>query len=78
MGDGVWGVRSGCVGDGKMLRGMCERSSVHYKKRFLGFQVVKYPRFIAQMYVLAHHFVNFTPIKKALLTSAFASNYFIK
>ena len=57
MGDGVCGVRSGCVGDGwwEMLRGMCEKSSTHYKKRFLGFQVVKYPCFVAIMYVLAYH-----------------------
>nr|DAE02443.1 MAG TPA: hypothetical protein [Siphoviridae sp. ctsUY14] len=28
-----------------MLRGMCEKSSTHYKKRLFGFQVVKYSPF---------------------------------
>lgn len=66
MGDGVWGVRSGCEGEGwwETLRGMCEKSSTHYKKRLLGFQVVKYPRFVAKMYVLEYHFY-----KKALKKS---------
>lgn len=40
----------------EMLRGMCEKSSTYYKKRFLGFQVVKYPFFVAKMYVIAYHF----------------------
>ena len=57
----VWGVGVWVMGWWEMLRGMCERSSVQYKKRFLGFQVVKYPRFIAKMYVFAYHFLNFTP-----------------
>ena len=39
----VWG--SGCVGDGEweMLRGMCEKSSTHYKKAPCSLSVVKYP-----------------------------------
>ena len=49
MGDGVCGVRSGCVRDGwwEMLRGMCEKSSTHYKKAPCLLSVVKCPHFIA-------------------------------
>ena len=47
MGDGMRGVGSGCEGDGwwEMLRGMCEKSSAHYKTNFYLSLVVKYPRF---------------------------------
>lgn len=39
----VWG--SVCVGDGwwETLRGMCEKSSTHYKKAPCSLSVVKYP-----------------------------------
>ena len=41
----VWG--SGCEGDGwwEMLRGMCEKSSTHYKKSPRSSLVVKYAPF---------------------------------
>lgn len=53
MGDGVRGVGSGCVGDGwwEMLRGMCEKSSTHYKTNFCLSLVVKHPCFISKMYL---------------------------
>lgn len=38
-----------------MLRGMCEKSSTHYKTNPCLLSVVKYPRFIAKMYLLAYH-----------------------
>ena len=43
----VWGVGVWVMGWWEMLRGMCEKSSTHYKKRLLGVQVVKYPYCIA-------------------------------
>lgn len=47
----VWGVDVWVMGWWEMLRGMCEKSSTHYKKAPCSLSVVKYPRFIAKMYI---------------------------
>lgn len=39
----VWGVGVWVMGWWEMLRGMCEKSSTHYKKAPCSLSVVKYP-----------------------------------
>lgn len=82
MGDGVWGVGSGCdvcvmtTGWWEMLRGMCEKSSTHYKKSLCSLLVVKYPRFIAKMYLLAYQKTKKKPLKKALKMGVFLELFY--
>ena len=51
----VWGVDVWVMGWWEMLRGMCEKSSRHYKGDLFQLSVVKYSLFIAKIYVLAYH-----------------------
>jgi hypothetical protein len=41
----VWGVDVWVMGWWETLRGMCEKSSTHYKKAPCSLSVVKYPPF---------------------------------
>jgi hypothetical protein len=47
----VWEVGLWVMGWWEMLRGMCEKSSTHYKKAPCSLSVVKYLRFIAKMFI---------------------------
>ena len=51
----MWGVDVWVMGWWEMLRGMCEKSSTHYKADLFQLLVVKYSLFIAKIYVLAYH-----------------------
>ena len=59
----MWGVGVWVMGWWEMLRETCEKSSTQYKTNIFLCLVVKYPCFIAKMYILAYSKTKKAPKK---------------